>query len=93
MCKLNNFFYLISYDDYFDKLLRFIHSDNVKLFSRQDNSCHHNLDIVYRKLYRNIVLIIVLNIEARQYNIKISLAISCSPIRNDKVCILFLEII
>ena len=35
--------------------------------------------ILYRKLYRNIVAIIVLNIVARQYNIKINLAISCSP--------------
>ena len=33
---------------------------------------------MYRKLYRNIVSIIALNIEARQYNIKINLAISCS---------------
>ena len=35
--------------------------------------------ILYRKLYINIVPIIVLNIEARHYNIKINLAISCSP--------------
>ena len=35
--------------------------------------------ILYRKLYRNIVSIIVLNIGTRQYNIKINLAISCSP--------------
>ena len=35
--------------------------------------------ILYRTLYRNIISIIVLNIEARQYNIKIDLAISCSP--------------
>ena len=35
--------------------------------------------ILYPKLYRNIVSIVVLNIEARQYNIKINLAISCSP--------------
>ena len=34
--------------------------------------------ILYRKLYRNIELIIVLSIEARQY-IKINLATSCSP--------------
>ena len=46
MCELNNCFYLIiSYYDYFDKLLRL---ENVQLFSRQDSlhSCHHNLDIV-----------------------------------------------
>ena len=30
--------------------------------------------ILYRKLYRNIVSIIVLNIGARQYNIKVNLA-------------------
>ena len=35
--------------------------------------------ILYRKLCRNIVSIIVLNVESRQYNIKIHLAISCSP--------------
>ena len=35
--------------------------------------------ILYRKLYINIVSIIVLNIETRQYNIKINLAILCSP--------------
>ena len=35
--------------------------------------------ILYRKLYINIVSIIVLNIETRQYNIRINLAISCSP--------------
>ena len=36
--------------------------------------------ILYRKLYINIVSIIVLNIEVRQYKIKINLAISCSTI-------------
>ena len=35
--------------------------------------------ILYRKLHINVVSIIVLNIEARQCNIKINLAISCSP--------------
>ena len=45
MCELNNCFYLISYYDYFDNLLRL---ENVKLFSRQDSlhSCHHKIDIV-----------------------------------------------
>ena len=45
MCELKNCFYLISYYDHFDKLLRL---ENVKLFSRQDsiNSCDDNLDIV-----------------------------------------------
>ena len=33
--------------------------------------------ILYQKLYRNIVLVIVLNVEVKQYNIKINLAISC----------------
>ena len=80
MCELNNFFFnLISYYDYFNKLLRL---QNVKLFSRQDKILDilvtTNL-ILYRKLYRNIVSINVLNIEARQYNIKINLAIPCSP--------------
>ena len=48
--------------------------------TRQDSwySCHHNLDIV-SKMYGKIVSIIVLNIETRQCNIKINLAISCSP--------------
>ena len=36
--------------------------------------------ILHRKLYRNIVSIIVLNITLRQYNIKINLAVSCSSI-------------
>ena len=34
---------------------------------------------LYQKLYINIVSIIVLNNEAKQYNIKINLVISCSP--------------
>ena len=32
-----------------------------------------------KTVYINIVSIIVLNIEARQYNIKFNLAISCNP--------------
>ena len=40
--------------------------------------------ILYRKLYINIVSTIVLNIEARQYNIEINLSISCSPTRKAK---------
>ena len=79
MCELNNCFYLISYD-YSDKLLRL---ENLKLFSRQDKIFDilvtTTILILCQKLYRNIVLIIVLNIEAMQYNIKINLAISCSP--------------
>ena len=58
------------YYDYFDKLLRL---ENVKLFSRQDQILDTRILILYRKLYINIVSIIVLNIEARQYNIKINL--------------------
>ena len=79
MCQLNNCFDLISYYDYFNKLLRL---ENVKLFSRQDKILDilvTTILILYRKLHRNIVSIIVLNIESRQYNIKINLAISCSP--------------
>ena len=71
MFELNNGFYLISYYDYFDKLLRL---ENVVIFKTiQDSfhSCHRNLE--------NIVSIIVLNIETRHYNIKINLAISYSP--------------
>ena len=52
------------------------------LFSRQDKILFildTTILILYRKLYINIVLIIVLNFEARQYNIKINLSISCSP--------------
>ena len=65
--------------DYFDKLLRL---ENVKLFSRQDKILYildTTILILYRKLYINMVSIIVLNIEARQYNIKINHTISCSP--------------
>ena len=56
--------------------------ENVKLFSRQDKILYildTTILILYRKLYINIVSITVLNIEARQYNININLAISCSP--------------
>ena len=52
------------------------------LFSRQDNIIYildTTILILYRKLYGNIVSIIVLNIEAIQYNIKINLAILRSP--------------
>ena len=80
MWELNNCFYLIiSYYDYFDKLLRL---ENVQLFSRQGKILYilvTTILILYPKLYINIVSIIVFNIEARQYNIKIDLAISCSP--------------
>ena len=75
MGELNKCFYLISYYDYFNKLLQL---GNAKLFLRQDKI----LDILVTTiliLYRNIVSIIVLNIDASQYNIKINLAISCSP--------------
>ena len=63
---------------FFDKLLQL---ENVKLFSRQDKILYILDTIIlklYRKLYLNIVSIIVLNVEARQYNIKINLAISCT---------------
>ena len=63
MCKLNDCFYLISYYDYFNKLLRL---ENVKLFLRQDKIIDILDTLIHRKLYRNIVSIIVLNIEARQ---------------------------
>ena len=79
VCQLNNCLDLISYYDYFNKLLRL---ENVKLFSRQDNIIDILVTkflILYRKLYINIVSIIVLNIESRQYNIKNNIAISCSP--------------
>ena len=52
------------------------------LFSKQDKILDilvTTILILYRKPYINIVSIIVLNIEARQCNIKINLAISCSP--------------
>ena len=49
------------------------------LFSREVKILDTTILIFYRKLYINIVPIIVLNIETRQYNIKINLAISCSP--------------
>ena len=79
MCELNNCFYLINHHDYFDKVLRL---QNVKLFSRQDEILCILVTLIfilYRKLYRNIVSIIVLNIEARQSNIKTNLVISYSP--------------
>ena len=53
------------------------------IFSRQDKILFildTTILILYRKLYIYIVSIIVLNFEARQYNIKINLAISGSPI-------------
>ena len=74
VCELNNCFYWISYYDYFDILLL----ENIKLFSRQYKIVYilvTTILILYRKLYRHIVSIIVLNIEARQYTIKINLAI------------------
>ena len=68
---------LISYSDYFDKLLRL---ENIKLFSKQYKILYilnTTILILYRKLYINVEsIIIVLNIEARQYNIKINLFIS-----------------
>ena len=52
------------------------YDEKMLLFSRQDMILYV-LDtailIFYRKLYINIVSIILLNIEARQYNIKINL--------------------
>ena len=51
--------------------------EKVKLFSRQDNILYildTTIFISNRELYINIVSIIVLNIEARQCNIKINLA-------------------
>ena len=52
------------------------------LFSSQDKILYivdTTILILYRKLYINVVSIIFLNIEARQYNIEINLAISRSP--------------
>ena len=65
---VSNYQSLLNYD-YFDKLLRL---ENVKSFSRQDKILYildTTILILYRKLYINIVSIIVLNIEGRQYNI------------------------
>ena len=80
MCQLNNCFDLINYYDYFNKLFRL---ENVQLFSRQDkilNIIVTTFLILYRKLYyRNIISIIVLTIESRQYNVKMHLDISCNP--------------
>ena len=66
----NNWRLYPRYYDYFDKLLQL---ENVKLFSRLDKILDTTILILYRKLYINIESIIVLNIEARQYNIKIDL--------------------
>ena len=63
-------------DNYFDKLLRL---EIVKLLSRQYKILDITILTLYRKLYINIVSIIVLGIEIRQYNIKINPNISCSP--------------
>ena len=57
--------------NYYDK--------KILLFLRQDKSLDITILILYGKRYLNIVSIIVLNIEARQDNIKINLAISCRP--------------
>ena len=73
------------YYDYFDKLLRL---ENFKFFSRQDKILYIldiTIMILYQKRYTNIVSIIVLNIEARQCNIKINLAISHSPMKYTKI--------
>ena len=74
---VSNYRSLLNYD-YFEKLLQL---ENVKLISRQDKILYI-LDtttlIFYGKLYRNIVSIIVLNVEVRQYDINIILAISFS---------------
>ena len=73
------YYYLINYYYYFDKLLRL---ENIELFSRQDKILfilNTRILILYRKLYINIVSIIVWNFEARQYNIKIKLAVPCRP--------------
>ena len=56
------------------------------LFSRQDKILDTTILILYRKLYINIVSIIVWNIEAIQYNVKINLAISCSPKVDELYC-------
>ena len=58
------------------------------LFSRQEKILYildTTILILYRKLYINIVSIIVLNIEARKCNIKINLAISCSSTKFDEM--------
>ena len=73
---VRNYQSLLSYV-YFDKLLRL---ENV-VFSRRGKILYildTTILILYRKLYINIVSIIVLNIESRQYNININLIISCS---------------
>ena len=70
---VSNYRSLLNYD-YFDKLLWL---KNVKLFRRQEKILYildTTILILYRKPYTNIVSIIVLNIEARQYNININLA-------------------
>ena len=75
------FLFFERYYDYFDKLLRL---ENVKLLSRQDKILYildTTILILYPKLYINIVSIIALNIEARQYNVNINLVISCNPIK------------
>ena len=73
MYELNNCFYFIRYD-YFDELLWL---KNVIFKVRKDSlhSCHHNLDIVSKAVY-TYCIDYVLNIEVRQYNIKINLAIA-----------------
>ena len=63
-------------DVYFDILFRL---ENVIFKIRQD-ILDTRILIWYRKLYINILSIIVSNIEARQYHIKINLAISCSGV-------------
>ena len=51
MCELNTCFYITSYYDYFDKLLRL---EIVIFKTRQDSlhSCHDNLDIVSKTVYK-----------------------------------------
>ena len=51
MCELNNCFYLISYYDYFDKLLRLENVVIIKTIQEYWHSCHHNLEIISKTVY------------------------------------------
>ena len=66
--------FLQRYYDYFEELLRLV---TFNLFSRQDKILYildATILILYRKRFINIVSIVALNIEARQYKININIA-------------------
>ena len=82
---VRNYRSFLSYD-YFDKLLRL---ENIVVFKIRRDSLHswdHNLDIVSKTVYKYCIDYCLVYWGKTIYNIKINLAVSCSPIKlNEKV--------